>query len=232
MSKSFRRKVDAERWLRDEIGNLERGLWVDPTHGRIAWADYSAQLLAGRIHLAARTIETDRRCHERAAEWIGDVQLNRLTPELVRKLMSELSASGYAPETVAKTMRWVRLTLNQAVRDRRIAVSPAEGIRLSKARRSEMRLLDANAVNELAAALPDRYRSIAIVAAYTGLRVGRAGCSPCFRYRYAAGTPHSALCAGRGVRAASDARRPEVAGLRADYHPPRCRRRYAGSPPP
>lgn len=69
-------------------------------------------------------------------------------------------------------MRWVRLTLNQAVRDRRIAVSPAEGVRLPKACRSEMRLLDPDAVDELAAALPDRYRSIAIVAAYTGLRWG------------------------------------------------------------
>ncbi len=172
ISKSFRRKVDAERWLRDEIANLERGLWVDPTHGRIAWADYSAQLLEGRGHLAARTIETDRRCHARAAEWIGAVRLNRLTPELLRKLMSELTARGYAPETVAKTMRWVRLTLNQAVRDRRIAVSPAEGVRLPKVRRSEMRILDAGEVDELAASLPDRFRSLAVVAAYTGLRWG------------------------------------------------------------
>lgn len=56
--------------------------------------NYSAQLLAGRVHLAARTLETHRRCHERAASWIGDVRLNRLTPELVRTLMFELTASG------------------------------------------------------------------------------------------------------------------------------------------
>ena len=65
-------------------------------------------------------------------------------------------------------MRWVRLTLNRAVRDRRIIASPAEGVRLPRGRRSEMRLLDGVQVAELAAALPDRYESLAIVAAYTG----------------------------------------------------------------
>jgi integrase len=69
-------------------------------------------------------------------------------------------------------MRWVKFTLNQAVRDGRILASPAAGIRLPKARRAEMRLLDPGQVQQLAEALPDRYRSFPIVAAYTGLRWG------------------------------------------------------------
>jgi hypothetical protein len=40
------------------------------------------------------------------------VSLVRLTPESLRTMMADLTAAGYAPETVAKTMRWVRLTLN------------------------------------------------------------------------------------------------------------------------
>jgi integrase len=171
-SRSFDRKIDAERWLRVALTKVDRGEWVDPEQGHIGWADYSVQLLAGRIHLSARTIETDRRCHERAVPWIGDVSVSRLTPELLRRMMAELTASGYAPETVAKTMRWVRLTLNQAVRDRRILSSPAQGLRLPQVRRSDMRLLDAIEVDVLAAALPGRYGSLAIVAAYTGLRWG------------------------------------------------------------
>ena len=87
-------------------------------------------------------------------------------------MMAELTASGYAPETVAKTMRWVRLTLNQAVRDRRILSSPAQGLRLPQVRRSDMRLLNPTEVQTLAEALPERYGSLAIVAAYTGLRWG------------------------------------------------------------
>ena len=171
-SKSFERKVDAERWLRSELAKLDRGEWVDPELGNVTWADYSTQLQASRGHLAVRTIETDRACHQRADPVIGDISISRLTPELLRQLMAELTTAGYAPETVAKTMRWVRLTLNQAVTDRRILSSPASGIRLPKPHRSDMRLLDPFEVALLADALPDRYRSLPLVAAYTGLRWG------------------------------------------------------------
>ena len=198
-SKSFATKVDAQRWLTDQLSRIDRSTWVAPEHGHIAWGDYSEQLLAGRIHLAARTVETEGLCHKRAVEWIGDVLLARLTPELLRRMTSELS-ERYAPETVARTMRWVRLTLNQAVRDRRIVSSPAEGVRLPRARQSEMRLLDGAEVAHLAAALPERYRSLAIVAAYTGLRWGelaglRVGDLDMLRRRL---TVHSALIEASG----------------------------------
>ena len=170
-SRSFATKVSAQRWLTDQQSKIDQAAWVTPELGRIRWAEYSEQLQAGRSYLAARTVETDRRCHERVVEFIGDVQLIRLTPDLLRKLTSEL-AGRYAPETVARTMRWVRLTLNQAVRERRIAASPADGVRLPRSRATKMRLLDEQEVTALAAALSNRYGSLAIVGAYTGLRWG------------------------------------------------------------
>ena len=128
-SRSFGRRVDAERWLTDELARIDRGEWVDPDLGRIGWTDYSELLMESRVHLSARTRETDRRCHERARETLVQVPLSRITPDLIRRLMAELAAVGYAPETIAKTMRWVRLTLNQAVTDRRILVSPSSADR-------------------------------------------------------------------------------------------------------
>jgi len=171
-TKSFDRKIDAERWLRTELAKLDRGQWIDPDHGSIEWANYSEQVIADRLHLSTRTIETDRLCHDRVKAWIGDVPLSRITHEELRRLMAELTAAGYAAETVARTMRWVKLTLNQAVRDRRILFSPGDGLRLPRPRRTEMRILDATQVDQLATALPDRYGSLATVAAYTGLRWG------------------------------------------------------------
>jgi len=150
---------------------MDQAAWVSPELGRISWADYSDQLLAGRTHVAARTVETERLCHERAAELIGDVQRIRLTPDLSRKMTTQL-AIRYAPETVARTMRWVRLTLNQAVLDRRLTASPADRVRLPRSRPTEVRLLDPAEVATLADALPDRYSSLAITAAYTGRRWG------------------------------------------------------------
>jgi hypothetical protein len=171
-SKSFNRKIDAERWLRGELTRLDRGEWVEPGSGRITWAEYSAEILAARLHLGARTFETNRRCHERAASYIGSIELGRISPEVLRRLVSEMGASGYAPETTAKTIRWVKLTLKEAVADRRILSSPATGLRVPKPRRGEMRLLDPGEVELLAASLPSRYSSLPMVAAYTGLRWG------------------------------------------------------------
>jgi hypothetical protein len=156
----------------NELAKLDRGQWIDPDHGSIEWADYSEQVIADRLHLSTRTIETDRLCHDRVKAWIGDVPLSRITHEELRRLMAELTAAGYAAETVARTMRWVKLTLNQAARDRRILFSPGDGLRLPRPRRTEMRILDATQVDQLATALPDRYGSLATVAAYTGLRWG------------------------------------------------------------
>ena len=207
---------------------IDRSVWVTPEHGQLAWSVYSEQLLASRTHLAARTVETDRLCHERAVQWIGDVWLVQVTPELIRRMTSEL-ADRYATATVARTMRWVRFTLNQAVRDRRILSSPADGIGLPRSRRSGMRLLDTAEVRALAAALPQRYSSLAITAAYTGLRWGelaglRIGDIDMLRRRL------TVRCnADRGIRPATQARPAEVRSVRANHRPPRVRRRHAGT---
>ncbi len=171
-SKSFNRKIDAERWLSSELSELDRGMWIDPEHSRITWRDYTADLMAARGHLAARTIDTNVVCEQRVAPVLGHVEVGRISPELIRRLVAELGDAGYAPETIIKTMRWVRLVLNQAVSDRRIPRSPAAGIRLPTPRRSDMRILSPAQVDHLADTLPDRYRALPIVAAYTGLRWG------------------------------------------------------------
>jgi integrase len=50
--------------------------------------------------------------------------------------------------------------------------SPGDGLLLPRARCADMRIRDASEVDQLASALPDRYGSLATVAAYTGLRWG------------------------------------------------------------
>ena len=152
---------------------------------------------------------------------IGDVPLTRLTPDLLRKLTAELSGR-YAPETVARTMRWVRLTLNQAVRDRRIARSPADGVRLPRSRGTEMRLLDATEVAALAAALPERYGSLPIVAAYSGLRWGELARSAGPRPRPAAPTDDGPLRACRSLGPSPEAGSAQVEGVRENDHASRA----------
>ena len=53
-------------------GEARPGPMGRPDHGSIEWADYSRLVIADRPHLSARTIETDRLCHDRVKAWIGD----------------------------------------------------------------------------------------------------------------------------------------------------------------
>ena len=46
-SKSFARKIDAERWIRLELAAADRGLWVDPTAGDVAFGDWVGNWSAG-----------------------------------------------------------------------------------------------------------------------------------------------------------------------------------------
>jgi hypothetical protein len=55
-SRSFERKVDAERWLREQLRNLDRGTWVDPAAGKLPLREFADEWLAGRI-LKPKTLE-------------------------------------------------------------------------------------------------------------------------------------------------------------------------------
>jgi hypothetical protein len=63
------------------LAKLDRGQWIDPDQGNIAWVDYSLQVISDRPHLSPRTIETDLLCRKRVTAWIGNVPLARLTHE-------------------------------------------------------------------------------------------------------------------------------------------------------
>src|SRR5680860_1316817 len=54
-SKSFRRKVDAERWLRGQTVKVDEGEWTDPNRSRVTFEEWSTDWLAGLIDLKPKT---------------------------------------------------------------------------------------------------------------------------------------------------------------------------------
>ena len=46
-SRTFNKKIDAERWLRAEESRGDRGEWVDPTAGQVTFAEWSETWLDG-----------------------------------------------------------------------------------------------------------------------------------------------------------------------------------------
>jgi integrase len=87
----------------------------------------------------------------------------------VKRLAEDLS-----PATVGVVHRIMSGIFKSAVRDRRIASSPFEGTRLPKVERVRVEPLATDLVYAIAAAVPDRYRALVVLAASTGLRQGEA----------------------------------------------------------
>ena len=58
-TKSFRRKIDAERWLLERERELVRGEWVDPALGRTTLEECVRRYQAGRHNIRASTAVRD-----------------------------------------------------------------------------------------------------------------------------------------------------------------------------
>ncbi len=55
-SRSFERKLDAERWLTERERERNRGEWVDPAMGKVTLAEWSQRYLRTKQHLKPYTL--------------------------------------------------------------------------------------------------------------------------------------------------------------------------------
>ncbi|HEX2705945.1 MAG TPA: site-specific integrase, partial [Candidatus Lustribacter sp.] len=74
--------------------------------------------------------------------------------------------------SVTVTYRYVSTIFKAAVRDRRIAASPCDGIRLPKIIKSKVVPMSTDEVRALCEAVPERYKAMIVLAAGTGMRQG------------------------------------------------------------
>jgi integrase len=102
----------------------------------------------------------------------GPVAIGRITPAMVQAWRAQLRASGLAPNSVAKAYRLLARVIAVAVRDGYVGRSPCMERGASIDETPEMRFATADQVDALAAAVPERYRVLVYVAAYSSLRFG------------------------------------------------------------
>jgi integrase len=169
-SKTFRRKVDAERFLTEAESSKHRGTFVDPRRASLtvgAWAD---GWLAAQADLAPKTRERYEGILSRhiRPRW-GKVPLSLVTHAEVQRWLTGLEL---APASVRKVHRVLSMVLAYAVKDGRLAVNPAAGVSLPRVRHAEKRFLTHQQVFELADACGPQYRLVVLFLAYTGLRWG------------------------------------------------------------
>ncbi len=161
VSRTFRRKVDAEQWVREQKTRRQRGEWLD------RWA----ATRQGRPSTLARD-ESYMRNHLRPRFGETPVAAIRL-PDVV-EWVGELQGKGLAPATIGKAHQLLTAAMQAALDAGLIASSPCRNVPLPKVERHEMQFLTHAELARLAAAMDERYRALVLVLGYGGLRIGEA----------------------------------------------------------
>ncbi len=170
--KSFRRRVDAERFLNDLMAEMARGSYVDPAAGRVSFRSVAARWSSSQMHLKASTADRYASIvrHHLIPKW-GGWSVNRMATRDIAEWLNGLHTAGVSAGTVRKVHRVLSLIFDAAVADALIGRNPARGIRLPRQVASPPRFLSGEELGRLVTAAGLQGVEIALLAV-TGLRFG------------------------------------------------------------
>lgn len=172
-TRTFDRKSDAEAWVRKQLEDLRRDDWIDPAHARVTFKEFAEAWRLGQPHRAGTTAgcETYLRLHAYPA--FGARPLASIRPSRVQAWVTDRS-KVLAPASVEQAFRWVAAVFRAAVRDRVIARSPCDGIKLPRKSVAPLQPLEHEQIIRLAGAAAPRYRALLLFMAGSGLRISEA----------------------------------------------------------
>jgi integrase len=173
-SKSFRRKVDAEKWLTIEEGKTLRGEWVDPTAGTIRYGEWAESWLAGLHNIGPKTrAGYESLLRSRILPTFGNVQLRRISTASVRSWVVDMTDEGLSAARINQALRVVRQSLDVAVDDGLVARNPAVKVKAPRVEKRRQRFLTAFELSSLADECGD-YGPFVWFLGWSGLRLGEA----------------------------------------------------------
>ena len=175
-AQTFRRQVDAQRFLDQTMTEVRLGTWVDPELGRELFAGF-AERWASSQDWKQTTRDSFGPHLRRLLPHLGEHELARIDKLTLEQTRQALVDAGYARSTVTITTHYASAILRAAYQSGLIARDPTVGVRPPRRRtgdtegrvspddvptRAEVRAI-------LTAAAP-RYRAAVLLGA-TGLRV-------------------------------------------------------------
>lgn len=172
-SRSFDRRVDADRWLTSQLAGIDRGDWLPPEGARVLLSEWMETWHRGRHHLRESSRARDRSYLDSLIlPYLAPLPLGQVSPEILRMWIADLVATGRAPATVAKALQLVHGALESAVSDRMIGSNAARYVKAPHPERFEMTFLEPDQVERLASAVDPRYRVLVWFLVLTGVRFG------------------------------------------------------------
>lgn len=168
-SKSFGRKVDAQRWLDGVTAAVVTGQYVDPKAGLITFRDHAERWRKIQVQRPSSRAHVESLLRRHAYPTFGDRQLTSILPSDVQSWVKGLEL---APATVGVVHGIVSTIFKSAIRDRRVAANPCDGTKLPKVQRPQIVPLTTEQVEAVRAELPVELQALVMLAAGTGMRQG------------------------------------------------------------
>ena len=167
--KLFDRKADADNWDANTRSDVSRGLYVDPAAGRTTVAAYAERWRTAQLHRpnTADRIERTVRLHIKPT--LGRLRVADVRSSHVQNWVKGL-ARTQCTHAIKTHYAVLKAMFGAAVRDRLIARTPCEEIRLPEIDRAEHYIPTPEQVHDLAAEIDQRYRAQVYMAAGCGLR--------------------------------------------------------------
>jgi len=172
-TQTFAKKVEAERWVTDEVAKMNRGAWIDPTSGKVPFRDFALAWQASQVTRASTRLLVDSHVRIHMLPTFGDRPIASIRPSEVQSWVRSLS-DELAPGTVRVIVQHFRAIMKAATVDQVVSRNPCDGLRLPQHPHRQVEPLSTAAVLALIDALPDQYRGLAVLGAGAGLRPGEA----------------------------------------------------------
>jgi integrase len=172
-SRSFARKIDAERWLVEVEAAKLQGRYVDPSLGRTRFGVLAERWWASTASLKPSTRATYRKVlNGHVLPAFGQAQVAGLDRLAVAEWLAAMLGSGVSAIRARDAYRVLRLVLEAGIAGGLLASNPASGVRLPRIGPRDGCFLTAAEVDRLARAIRAPYGVLIHMAAYSGMRAG------------------------------------------------------------
>ena len=174
-SRSFVRKVDADRFMATVQADLIRGDWTNPRLSQVTVEEWAERWLRTKAHLRPKTLAGYRsNLHAHVLPTFGRHQLRHVDRMTVEEWVADLQASGLGPSGIRQARLVLNGMLTLAVDAGYLPSNPVEAVRTPRQPEPQMLFLDADEVERLADAIQKPYGTLVYLLAYGGLRWGEA----------------------------------------------------------
>lgn len=169
--KTFTRKVDAERFLREMKVEMDRGHWLDPRDAEMPVAAWAEEFLSLARRLSPSTQQTYRRDIDKyILPRFGAYKIGRLPTDEIENWLNDEIDAGYAPSSVHRHYRTFRRMLQVAVQKEKVVANPFDRVEPPRVPAREMVFLTWRQAIDLAEAHRARYRALIYLAVDSGMR--------------------------------------------------------------